>query len=109
MMIGYVGPEAAVGGPIALLQDGDWVDIDATQAKLDVRLSEPEWALRRTKWADTQNSANLGPGGQRFVGQSGVVMRRKRADGEKLNGVLEKYARVVGPAHLGAVTHSGRS
>ncbi len=109
MMIGYVGPEAAVGGPIALLEDGDWVDIDAATAKLDVRLTQAEWDLRRAKWTDTQNSASLGPSGQRFVGQSGVVMQRQRADGEKLNGVLEKYARVVGPAHLGAVTHSGRS
>ncbi len=81
MCIGYAGPEAAVGGPIALLQDGDMVRIDARARTIAVELSETELAARRTRW-------------------------RPRPS-ERLAGVLEKYAAVVGPAHLGAVTHSG--
>jgi dihydroxy-acid dehydratase len=107
MMIGYVGPEAAVGGPIALLKDGDWVDIDAALAKLEARLSESDWAQRRRLWVEARTaSASTGSGS---LSQSGIMLHRQRADGEKLNGVLEKYSRLVGPAHLGAVTHSGRS
>ena len=48
--IGHVGPEAAVGGPIALLQDGDIIVIDAIDGTLDVELSDEELAERRKAW-----------------------------------------------------------
>jgi dihydroxy-acid dehydratase len=48
--IGHVSPEAAVGGPIALLRDGDIIDIDITAGKLAVRLSDQELAARREAW-----------------------------------------------------------
>ena len=81
MMIGYVGPEAAAGGPIAWLRDGDRIRIDGHAAKLDVLIDEASWAQR-------QNQATPPPA-------------------EHLSGVLEKYAKLVSPARLGAVTHSG--
>jgi dihydroxy-acid dehydratase len=81
MCIGYAGPEAALGGPIALLRDGDMIRIDAGAGRIDVELGEAELAERAAAW--------------RF---------RPR---ERLAGLLEKYAAGVGPAHLGAVTHSG--
>lgn len=96
MMIGYVGPEAAAGGPIAWLRDGDTVRIDAAAARLDVQLDEAELGRRRAAWEAARAAGGRGAGAL------------NRADGEPLNGVLEKYARLVGPAHLGAVTHSGR-
>lgn len=80
MCIGYASPEAAVGGPIALLRDGDRVRIDATQRSITVALSDAELAERRRQWQP-----------------------RPKA----LSGLLEKYAATVGPANLGAVTHSG--
>ena len=92
MMIGYVGPEAAAGGPIALIRDGDRIEIDAAAARLDVRISAEEMLQRGKLWQQARDAAPPA----------------SRPDGEKLNGVLEKYARLVGPAHLGAVTHSGR-
>ena len=81
MMIGYVGPEAAAGGPIALVRDGDRIRIDATSGRLDLLVDETEMTKRR----------------------AGHVPRSQ----ERLAGVLEKYARLVGPAREGAVTHSG--
>ncbi len=81
MMIGYVGPEAAAGGPIALVRDGDRVRIDCASASLDVLISDAEMAVRRA-----------------------AHVPRAR---ERLAGVLEKYARLVGPAREGAVTHAG--
>jgi dihydroxy-acid dehydratase len=81
MCIGYVGPEAAAGGPIALLKEGDVIAIDAVAGTLDVRVSEAELAARRASWRPT--------------------------DRKPLAGALEKYEKLVGPAHLGAVTHSG--
>jgi dihydroxy-acid dehydratase len=81
MCIGYVGPEAAAGGPIRLLRDGDIIHIDAIKGKLDVELSDEALAAR---------AAEAKP----FV--------RGR-----LGGVLEKYEALVRPAKLGAVTHSG--
>src|SRR5207253_9843613 len=48
--IGHVGPEAAVGGPIALLRDGDKITIDAAARTLDVALGEAELAERRRVW-----------------------------------------------------------
>jgi dihydroxy-acid dehydratase len=81
MCIGYACPEAAAGGPIALLKDGDRVRIDARARTIDVLISDAELAARRAAWRPTAR----GP----------------------LGGVLEKYAAAVGPANLGAVTHSG--
>ena len=82
MCIGYAGPEAAAGGPIALLRDGDIIRIDAQARTITVALSDAELDARRRAWTP-----------------------RPRPP---LGGVLEKYASVVGPAYLGAVTHSGQ-
>jgi dihydroxy-acid dehydratase len=79
--IGHVGPEAAVGGPIALLQNGDRIIIDAAQGTIDVALSHAELAARRAAWTP------------------------RRTDYQ--SGAIWKYAQGVGPAHLGAVTHPG--
>jgi len=81
MMVGYVGPEAELGGPIALVQTGDGIRIDCRAGRLDVRLAKAELAARRAALAPRPPPA--------------------------LAGVLEKYARLVGPARLGATTHSG--
>jgi dihydroxy-acid dehydratase len=81
LMVGYVGPEAAAGGPIALVRDGDRVRIDCAASTIDLLVSEAELAARR----------------------AAHVPRPP----ERLAGVLEKYARLVGPAHGGAVTHAG--
>jgi dihydroxy-acid dehydratase len=82
MCVGYISPEAATGGPIGLLRDGDRVRIDAVARRLDCLVDETELARRRTAW---KASARKVP----------------------LAGALEKYAAQVGSAHLGAVTHSG--
>jgi dihydroxy-acid dehydratase len=79
--IGHVGPEAAVGGPIGLLVDGDMIHIDAEKGTLDVDLSEEELATRRQAWQARLNNY-----------QSGALWR---------------YAQTVGPACKGAVTHPG--
>ena len=79
--IGHVGPEAAVGGPIALLRDGDKIIIDAGTGTIDVALSDEELAKRRAEWKPRKTDYN--------------------------SGVLWKYAQLVGPAYLGAVTHPG--
>jgi dihydroxy-acid dehydratase len=79
--IGHVGPEAAVGGPIALLRNGDRIVIDAERGSIDVALSAAELAARRAEW-------------------------KPRAT-DYASGAIWKYAQLVGPAHLGAVTHPG--
>jgi dihydroxy-acid dehydratase len=81
MCIGYVCPEAAVGGPLALILDGDVICIDAAGGELSVRLSDEELSVRRKRWKPERRN--------------------------QLAGALEKYERVVGPAHEGALTHSG--
>jgi dihydroxy-acid dehydratase len=81
LMVGYVGPEAAVGGPIALARDGDSVRIDCAARSINLLIPPEELAGRRAAHAP----------------------RRE----ERLAGVLEKYARLVGPAREGAVTHAG--
>ena len=48
--IGHVSPEAAVGGPIALVEEGDIISIDIPGLKLEVRISEEEMAARKAKW-----------------------------------------------------------
>jgi dihydroxy-acid dehydratase len=79
--IGHVGPEAALGGPIALLRNGDRIVIDAEKGTIDVVLSEAELAARRAAWQPRGTDYN--------------------------SGAIWKYAQLVGPAHLGAVTHPG--
>ena len=81
MCIGYACPEAADGGPIALLQDGDRIAIDAQARTVHVELDDAELSRRRAAWQPRRT--------------------------ERLAGALEKYARLVGPANLGAVTHAG--
>jgi dihydroxy-acid dehydratase len=79
--IGHVAPEAAIGGPLALLKDGDRVRIDADTKRIDVLIDEAEFAKRRAMWVAPEP--------------------RHRA------GLLAKYAQSVGQADLGAVTHAG--
>jgi dihydroxy-acid dehydratase len=79
--IGHVGPEAAVGGPIGLLQDGDIIEIDAVTGALNVNLTEKELAERKTRWRPRETNHT--------------------------SGALWKYAQQVGPAVAGAVTHPG--
>jgi dihydroxy-acid dehydratase len=78
LMAGHVAPEAAVGGPIALLRDGDMVVFDVARRRLDVELSEQELSERRARWT---------PPPPRYS-----------------SGVLAKYARLVSSASEGAVT-----
>jgi len=79
--VGHVGPEAAVGGPIALLRNGDRIVIDAVAGTIDVALSATELAARRAAWQPRQTDYR--------------------------SGTLWKFAQLVGPARLGAVTHPG--
>ncbi|MCB9989275.1 MAG: dihydroxy-acid dehydratase [Rhodospirillales bacterium] len=79
--IGHVGPEAAVGGPIALLKDGDMIRIDAEKGSLEVLLSDDELKMRRQSWQPRTNNYQ--------------------------SGALWKYVQLVGPAEKGAVTHPG--
>ncbi len=58
--IGHVSPEAAVGGPIALLEEGDIIQIDIPNLRLDVRLSEEELAVRRAKWQPREPKVTTG-------------------------------------------------
>jgi dihydroxy-acid dehydratase len=79
--IGHVSPEAAVGGPIGLLKDGDRITIDAVAGTIDVALGDAELAQRRQAWKPRQNDF-----------QSGALWR---------------YSQTVGSAEKGAVTHPG--
>jgi dihydroxy-acid dehydratase len=79
--IGHVGPEAAIGGPIAHLRDGDIITIDANKGVLEVDLSQAEFEKRAKSWK---------PKAPQFT-----------------SGYLWKYAQQVGPARDGAVTHPG--
>jgi dihydroxy-acid dehydratase len=79
--IGHVGPEAAVGGPIGLLKDGDMITIDADKGTIDVDLTEAELAARRKEW------------------------KPRKTDYQ--SGTLWKYAQTVGSAEKGALTHPG--
>jgi len=79
--IGHVGPEAAVGGAIGLIKDGDMIRIDADNGTLDVDLSDEELESRRKDWKPRKTDYN--------------------------SGALWKYAQQVGPARDGAVTHPG--
>jgi dihydroxy-acid dehydratase len=77
LMVGHVGPEAYVGGPIALVREGDRITVDAENQILSVALSDSELATRKQGWSAPQRN---------------------------IKGALEKYARLVGPACNGAVT-----
>lgn len=79
--IGHLGPEAAVGGPIGLLKDGDIIAIDADKGTLDVKLSDEELAERRKAFKPRKTNYQAG--------------------------ALQKYAALVGDARYGAVTHPG--
>ncbi|GBD40828.1 Dihydroxy-acid dehydratase [bacterium HR39] len=79
--IGHVGPEAAVGGPIALVRDGDIISIDAEKGTLDLEVPPEELERRRREWQPKPTLYG--------------------------SGALWKYAQLVGPACKGAVTHPG--
>jgi dihydroxy-acid dehydratase len=81
--IGHVGPEAAEGGPIALVQDGDIISIDAEAGTIDLNVDATVLAERRAAWQPRAHDY-----------QSGALWR---------------YAQNVGPAYQGAVTHPGGS
>ena len=81
LCIGHVGPEAAEGGPIGLLREGDIITIDAEKGTLNVELSDAELAQRRAQW--TPKTSAFG------------------------SGAIWRFARNVGPARKGAVTHPG--
>ncbi|MGB2960099.1 MAG: dihydroxy-acid dehydratase [Bacteroidota bacterium] len=78
MVVGHVSPEAAVGGPLALVQDGDTITIDSTAGSLHLHVSDDELAERKSRWS---------PPPPRYR-----------------TGVLAKYARVVSSSSTGAVT-----
>ncbi|MFQ5623901.1 MAG: dihydroxy-acid dehydratase [Paracoccaceae bacterium] len=80
--VGHVGPEAARGGPIALLRDGDVITLDASAGTISADLSEEELAARKAEWK--------GPRPTIYA-----------------TGALWKYARQVGETYKGAVTHPG--
>ena len=80
--VGHVGPEAAHGGPIALLKNGDMITLNAITGSISVDLSDDELAERRKDWA--------GPRETNYQ-----------------SGALWKYAKLVGPSSVGAVTHPG--
>jgi dihydroxy-acid dehydratase len=81
MCIGHVAPEAAIGGALALVHEGDRIRIDVTSRRMDLLVDEAELAARRAAWQPRPP--------------------RHRA------GLLGKYAKLVGQANLGAVTHEG--
>jgi len=78
MVVGHVAPEAAVGGNIALVQEGDTITIDARERKLHLHIDDDELARRRKAWTPREPRAT--------------------------RGVLAKYARLVSSASIGAVT-----
>jgi len=77
LMVGHVTPEAAVGGPIALLRDGDGITIDIDKRLLSVDVSESELQARKARWS---------PPAPRYT-----------------HGVFAKYAKLVSSASMGAV------
>ena len=79
--IGHVGPEAAVGGPIGLLKDGDMITINANTGDISVDLSDAELTARKAEWKPRETNYN--------------------------SGTIWKYAQTVGSAETGATTHPG--
>jgi dihydroxy-acid dehydratase len=80
--VGHVGPEAAHGGPIALLKDGDMITLNALTGDISVALTEAELAARKADWK--------GPRETQYA-----------------TGAIWKFAKLVGGARYGAVTHPG--
>tara|TARA_A100001037_G_scaffold111964_1_gene102084 strand:- start:246 stop:626 length:381 start_codon:yes stop_codon:yes gene_type:complete len=81
LCVGHVGPEAATGGPIALIKDGDKITIDGEKGILNVDLSDEELEERRKLWKPRGTDYN--------------------------SGTLWKYSQTVGSAQNGAITHPG--
>ena len=79
--IGHVGPEAAVGGPIGLLKNGDIIELDAIEGTMNVKLTDEELESRRAEWEPRET--------------------------DYTSGVIWKFAQTVGSALNGAVTHPG--
>ncbi|MEM6413913.1 MAG: dihydroxy-acid dehydratase [Pseudomonadota bacterium] len=79
--VGHVGPEAAEGGPIGLVEDGDTIVIDANTGEIELLVPDEELERRRAAFTPRENNY--------------------------ASGALYKYAQSVGPAHLGACTHPG--
>lgn len=77
-VVGHVGPEAALGGPIALVEDGDLISIDGERNQIDLHVDEQELARRRKVWKPREPRAT--------------------------RGALAKFAKLVGPAALGCPT-----
>jgi hypothetical protein len=80
--VGHVGPEAAHGGPIALLKNGDVITLNAVTGELSVALSDEELAKRKTEWKGPRKTAYT-------------------------SGAVHKFAKLCGGARWGAVTHPG--
>jgi dihydroxy-acid dehydratase len=80
--VGHVGPEAALGGPIGLLQNGDMITLNALTGEISVDVTDAEFATRRAKWKGPRETIYT-------------------------SGALWKYAKLVGPTMYGAVTHPG--
>jgi len=78
IMVGHVAPEAAVGGPIGLVSEGDIIDIDVAKREINILVDKKEMEKRKKKW--------------------------KKPESKYKRGVLAKYARLVGSASKGAVT-----
>ncbi|MFN7634467.1 MAG: dihydroxy-acid dehydratase, partial [Acetobacteraceae bacterium] len=81
MCIGYAAPEAAVGGPLALVQDGDSIRIDGSAGTITLGVEDGELSRRRAAWTPRPTA--------------------------HVSGALAKYAKLVGQANEGAVTHQG--
>ena len=81
--VGHVGPEAQVGGPIALLKDGDIIHLDAVNGTLSCDVSDAEFEKRKKSWKPREHGYG--------------------------SGAIWKYAQLVGPAVDGALTHPGGS
>lgn len=80
--VGHVGPEAAHGGPIAFVKNGDVITLDAAKGTISVAVSDEEMAKRKAEWKGPRETIYA-------------------------TGAMWKYAQLVGPANLGAVTHPG--
>jgi dihydroxy-acid dehydratase len=83
LCIGHVSPEAALGGPIAFVRDGDTITVDLDSGTIELEVDEAELAARRAAWAAPERTYT--------------------------SGVLWKYAQLVGSARYGAVTHGTHS
>jgi dihydroxy-acid dehydratase len=81
LCIGHVGPEAQVGGPIALVEDGDMISIDADNGTIELEVDPIDLEHRAKYWKPRTTNYN--------------------------SGAIWKFAQMVGPAHEGAVTQPG--